>query len=261
MRMTVLAACAATMFQAGTALAGNVNVLWYNGYNDGFATAENALATPGTGVPSTATWTITHWYNGQAKPAGTFDVLVVGSYSSYAKQSLLNNLPTFGDRIFVTGQDADYHLANTPGSTNFNGPRGFLRNAINWAASGTGMGVVELSPGEGAISLAELGITGISGDKGYTDKVVIPATVASFPVNANLTTAGLSNWGTSAHDAWTTISSAWTAINTDGGTGIISLVSTATAALDIAGVPEPASLALVGMGVLGLAAVRKRRGA
>ena len=236
-----------------------VNVLWYNGSNDGFATAEDALVGPGSGDPSNATWAITHWYDGSAKPTGAFDVLVVGSASAGASSSLLANLPTFGNRVFVTGQDADFHLANGPGAENFDGPRGFLRDAINWAAGGTGLGVIELSPGEGAISLANLGITGISGDSGFTDTVNIPSAFAAFPVNTNLSSVGLSNWGTSAHDNWTSITSAWTGINTDGGAGFVTLVSANSAGGGIVGVPEPASIALIGMGLAGFAGLRRRK--
>lgn len=236
-----------------------LNVLWYNGSNDGFATAEDALATPGVGDPSGATWTITHWYDGSSLPSGTFNVLVIGSASGSASTSLLNNLPAFGDRIFVTGQDADYHLSNGPGAANFDGPRGFLRDAINWAGAGTGLGVVELSPGEGAIPLSSLGITGISTDNGGTNTVVIPAAYSTYPINTDLTSAGLSNWSTSAHDDWTSVSSAWTGINTDGGSGYVTLVSADTAQSGIAGVPEPASLLLMGAGIAGLGLLRTRR--
>ena len=44
----------------------------------------------------------------------------------------------------VTGQDADWHYINCPGPRNFDGPQGFLLDAINWAGSGTGMGAVFL---------------------------------------------------------------------------------------------------------------------
>lgn len=236
-----------------------VNVLWYNGSNDGFAGAEDALATPGTGDPSSAAWSITHWYNGTAKPSGAFDVLVIGSASAGASTSLISDIPAFGNRVLVTGQDADFHLTSGPGAANFDGPRGFLRDAINWAAGGTGLGVVELSPGEGGIALADLGITGINNDGGFTDTVDIPSAFAAFPINTNLSSAGLSNWGTSAHDDWSSVTSAWTGINTDGGAGFVTLVSADSAGGGIVGVPEPASVALIGIGLAGLAGFRRRK--
>ena len=250
------------------ARADTVNVLWYTGGVEAtsagsYQAAANALATPGTGDPSTATWNITYWASG-AVPVGTFNVLVVaspqGGWSQNPDYSALNAAApglTFGSRLMATGQDADWHNIFGPGSTNFNGPRGFLRDAINWAGNGTGLGLVMLG-GAFTDHFASLGSS-----SGATDNVIIPGPVASFPINTGLTSAGLSNWSTSSHDIWLDPDlTIWTGINTDGGDGFVTLV-TGGGLGDIAGAetPIPAALPLFasGAGVLGFLGWRRKK--
>jgi hypothetical protein len=253
------------------ARADSVNVLWYSGgvqsFDLNYKGDIGTLAAPGAGDSSSATWNITFWDTGPI-PAGTFNVLVIASpiggrntspdYTALFGAGL--TATSFGSRIMATGQDADWHFTNSPGPTNFDGPRGFLRDAINWAGNGTGLGLVMLGDAF-ASTFATLGPTG-SG----TENVVIPAPVAGFPINTGLTSAGLSNWSTSSHDTWLSPDlTVWTGINIDGnvvdGVAYVTLV-TGGGIGDIAGgTPLPGALPLFasGLGALGLLRWRRKR--
>jgi hypothetical protein len=248
---------AALMALINAAEAGTLNVLWYSGgvqsFDNNYKGDIGTLAAPGAGDPSSENWNITFW-DGGAAPTGSYNVLVVaspqGGWQSNPNYAALDSAHlTLGSREMVTGQDADWHFTNHPGPANFNNPRGFLRDSINWAGNGTGMGVVAL--GAPGAFLSTYGLNATLGPQtgGITNSVVIPAAFASFPINTGLTSAGLSNWNTSAHDIWATPDpSVWTGINTDGPGGAFVTLVTGGGGGSIAGVPGP----IVGAGLPGL---------
>jgi hypothetical protein len=279
-----------------TASAGTVNILWYTGSVESGAPGAYQAAVGVLAADSIAagqnTWNVTFWTGG-AMPSGTFNALVVaspeGSWAINPDYTALNTAVTGGlsfnpatQRVMLTGQDADWHFIFAPGPASFDGPQGFLVDSINWAASGTGLGLVALgqdgtggcaaSTGGGAL----LGVSGFSNSAlCATDNVVIPGGVAGNPVNTGLTSAGLSNWRTSAHDGFTGLSSAWTGINVNGdvaGDGtcltatpsascsFVTILSASSSGGGITpGVPEPSSLMLLGSGLVGLFFSGKRK--
>jgi hypothetical protein len=273
------AAVSAMLMAGGAANATVLDVLWYGGgVGDGggpssYQTNIMTLATQGVGDPNPTSWNITFWDAG-AMPAGSFDVLVVaspeGSWNPYPDYSALNgaglSASSFGDRIMITGQDADWHYTNSPGPTAFDNPRGFLRDSINWAGNGTGLGLVLLGQtGDGSCgSPTNFGFTGYTGDCTGTNNVVIPGPVASFPINQGLTSAGLSNWSTSAHTEFTALDvSMWNGINIDGGIpgNYVTIVSASTAGggTGAPGVPEPGTFFLLGAALLSFGWFARKR--
>ena len=260
---------------SGAVLANPVNILWYTGgvvsggsSISNYDTAVGDLAALAPTSPGSNTWNVTFW-NGGTMPTGTFNVLVIasptGPWSTDPDYSALQAaVPSFGDRLMLTGQDADWHYQNNPGPTAFDGPQGFLLDSINWASSGTGMGLVALGmTGVGGCDGGpELGLSGYASDCIQTDNVQIPATFASFPINTNLSSAGLSNWNTSAHTSFFDIDlTKWTGINVNGDNNCggevapsvcyVTIVSAATSGGGITtAVPEPAELGMFGLGLM-----------
>lgn len=278
-RLTVTCFALAALAWATSASAA-LNVLWYSGgveanfagqYKAEMGTTLVADAAAGGVNPVSVagqTWNVTFWDAG-AMPAGSWDVLVVaspqGGWGTYPDYTALNAAaPALGDRVMVTGQDADWHFINFPGAANFDGPQGFLIDAINWAGNATGMGAVLLGTNDDAGVLTALGLQASLGAPSFgTDNVVIPGPVASFPINQGLTSAGLSNWSTSAHSSWPSFDpNVWTPININGNDGQpVTLVSKATAGGGT-GVPEPASVAIwAGLGAIGLVVGWRKRSA
>lgn len=271
--------------------AGTIDVLWYTGGVNGasYQTDINNLAALAPGAPGGNTWNVTYWASG-AMPAGSFNVLVVasaeGGWGPYPDYTALNSAALSfnpaAQRVMITGQDADWHYINYPGGASFDGPQGFLLDSINWAGSGSGMGLVDLGQdGMGGC----YGGASISTGGGFTtvacgtDNVVIPGGVASNPVNTGLTSAGLSNWSTSSHNQYTNLSSVWDGINIDGnysggysgtdatcatatpdaGCVYVTIVSANAVGGTITPTPEPAGLLLLGSAAAVAAGLIRRK--
>ncbi|MFW5655634.1 MAG: VPLPA-CTERM sorting domain-containing protein [Roseicyclus sp.] len=232
---------------------------------------------------------------------GAYDVMVVGSTCNFsgsgscAGSGFFNNgvfvdgLITLeaeiaaarGSRTFLSGQDADWHDLNNRQNQD-DGPKGFMINAVNWAASGTGLGIVSMTDrignnngwwtATGSFLAAELAGTPFD----YTSNTVtIGAGQGSFPINKGLTSEGLSNWGTSSHACFGEVSG-YTRINFAPFGGDQCGVTIVTSGLEDGGtsggdedpvgdapvVPLPAGvwLLLSGLGAFAVAGRRRARG-
>lgn len=285
-RLRWVCALVAMLVMSTSARAITVDVLWY-GQSAAYNTAMSTLAaTAGTYDPDSdgsLDWNLTIWNSGDPTPTfGDYDVFVIGSSQAFGMGFSPTRLlaaksdieAARGSRTFLSGQDADFHYQNSPGAVD-NGPRGFLINAVNWAASGTGMGIVSLPDGFSGTG-SEWWTDADSFLKAETDgfvnyfqeeSVVIPAATMSFPVNEGLTTAGLSNWSISAHLRIDKDAPGFLSINDSGQNPDFSVTLVTegeagggtTGGGDIA-VPEPATAGL-GLIALGALALRRRRSA
>lgn len=235
------------------AYSGNLDVLWFTaGTGDGgsFASYEDGvrnLAQQASQISGQNVWNVTFWNAGfdpVSTPPVAYNVMVVASpqFVDGADYSSLNsNFPTLGNRVVVTGIDADWHYLNSPGPADFNGPFGFLANAVNWAGAGTGLGAVFLAPQTNVA----WSLNGLGNEVSYDnlDNIAIPDGAGTHPINSGLTADGLSNWGTSAKEAWDTVdSSRWSVlhVNGDDPTTAVTLVSVNTqSGLGVPGSPTP----------------------
>ena len=138
-----------------------------------------------------------------------------------------------GERTFISGSDADVHAINgdtgnappnplgkmqfvtchpsITGKSCWDGALGHLVNAVNWAASGRGLGIVSLVAAEfpgshwwldrRSFLRNELdGFVAIwAPDRTRENHPVIPAAAQGHALNSGLTSKGLGNWNTSFH--------------------------------------------------------------
>ena len=294
------------IFTAGSAHATVIDVIWVSGsanYNANIAELGQGgaldAATYDPAGDGSLSWNIDFWSAG-AIDFSSYDVMVVGSSclggtggncndaNGFFNLGVLpqNNVLQFGDEIdaargdrtFVSGQDADWHFIHDSGDRA--DARGFLVNAVNWAASGTGMGVVALTDGHRTGGAGALGWLANANSFLFDDlkdarnvadseSVIIPPSSATFPINEGLTTSALSNWSTSSHTNFTKTEldpNEWLSINDFGildGENAVTIVTASQASGGTLGkidVPEPGSIALLSFGLFLLAGRFKSAG-
>jgi hypothetical protein len=191
-------------------------------------------------------WKLTYWQAGEPAPElAAFDVLVIESGEAFLTGAsgeaparpdfsgiLLNKTAiqaARGNRTFITASDADFHAIrgdtgniaagpDAPGRGGkcvpaitapecWDGALGHAVNAINWAGSGSGLGIVSFLDGEfegsfwwtHADSFLRDELDGYVDYAGSEQNPVINPCQALHPLNAGLTSRGLSNWTNSFH--------------------------------------------------------------
>lgn len=146
-----------------------------------------------------------------------------------------------GDRTLISGSDADFHaIRRDTGNLaqldpeHWDGALGYLVNAVNWAASGRGLGIVALYDGDFSGSLWWLnansflrnelinaGLTRVDDDS--------PFVSADIPLLNGITNAGLATWNHSFHGRFTGLAGYAPVVNSDS-TSATPTVTLATAA-------------------------------
>jgi hypothetical protein len=250
-------------------------------------------------------WNLTYWEPGGATPNLTsFNVLVIESGEAFRTgapngalatpdySGILNNRAAIeaarGDRTFITAADSDFHAVrgdtgNIPDDPNapdgggkcspaisspdcWDGALGHSVNAINWAASGNGLGIVSFLDGEfnGSFwwthpdSFLHDELAGKVSYSGSEQAPVINPVQALYPLNYGLTSQGLSDWDNSFHAFISPISGYTAIVDSSTRPGFAVALATSLFAdapttpitgLPVTPIDEPGTLLLVSLGL------------
>jgi hypothetical protein len=234
--------CAAALGIAHAAFAAPIDVLWYT-YADPssqYVTFYSSVSGsgPDNAQSSGVTWNVTFFGPSSPSPAfADYDVLVIQSGEAFRTgapggplatpnySGILNNKSAIeaarGNRTFISGSDADFHavrgdsgLCPEVSCGSYDGARGYVINAVDWAASGDSLGIVSFYHGEfpgsfwwddpSSFLRSELQGQWINFSPDE-NAVIIPASIAGYPLNQNLSSVGLSNWFNSFHAGFSNI--------------------------------------------------------
>ncbi len=300
--------------QSSIVRADPINILWYT-WADPASEYRNsglpAIAADAASNPMSAgnAWNITFWDSSSSAPTlSNYDVLVIESgspfrtgatpgtfwptSSSYA--ALLNAGSAIqaarGDRTFITATDADFHAirgdsgncAPFSGCAEWDGARGHLINAIDWAGSGNGLGVVALlnineipqNPDPNARSFWWADSSSFLHDEllgnyqniASSNAALIEPAAANLPLNEGLTSQGLSDWRNSFHGQFLDSTPGYTEVINSSTDSAYAYAIATTAFITsgrggrdtvVGNVPEPGNVALFFLG-LGLLAWQRR---
>lgn len=283
--------CASLIALSHAASATSIKVLWYT-YADPaseYVSFYSSLAGTGPGNAgsypegSGLTWDLT--YFGPSSPAPVFsdyNVLVIHGGEAFRTQppggalatpnfsGILSNKIAIeearGNRTFLSGSDADFHAVRGDSGLcpdvhcgSFNGARGYVINAVDWAGRGAGLGILSFYHGEfpgsfwwddpNSFLRSELHGNWFPVRQ---NALVIPSSAADFAANQGLTSDGLSNWFHSFHGGFSFIPGYSTTVEAAGGASVsvanIALCQPSTGILCIstgATLEEPSSASLL----------------
>lgn len=270
----------------------SIEVLWYT-YADLESQYMNHLDSFGFSSEASGhgpgnMWDITLFRPGDAPDFSKYNVLVIesgeafrtgapgGPYATPDYSGILSQKTAIqkarGSRTFLSGSDADFHAVrgdtgnvSPSNSDGWDGAQGFVVNAVNWAADGSGLNIVSFVDGEfpGSFWWQDPESFLRSELKGYVTeglKENTPYLAPSAPsaVMTDLTSLGMDYWNVSYHAGFNMALPGYSPVveSVKYPNLWMSIISdTATAS-----VSEPGDLTFVGLGVLlGLRALGGRR--
>lgn len=250
-----------------------------------------------------SSWNLTYWdVNSAAPDFSAYNVLVIESGEAFRTgapngplatpnySGILDNKAAIeaarGDRTFITAADSDFHAlrgdtGNIPddpsapdgggkcapaltASSCWDGAEGHSVNAINWAGSGNGLGIVSFLDGEHAGSFWWTNANSFLRDElaGHVDYAgseqnpIINPLQASYSFNSGLTSQGLSDWDNSFHAFFLPVDGYIQIVDSSLRPG--SAVAIATSVLSPVPESETYAMMLAGLALMG-AIIRRRK--